>query len=226
MDNFLELEKKCKALKKKKYLKYGAIGGGAFFAMIVSAFMLFSKTTPEPKKNIEKPKIIEKKPKPQPIKEKPKQPIKKIEHKKEHKNIVPPMMEVEFDLNKINSNALKNSHKNTHKKTEPKPKKETPKKQIKKEEKKSNTMISSETITFNKALYLAKSAFNKHNYQESIKWCKIASNLNNDSAEVWRLYALNLVRLNQKQKAIIVLETYLQYKDSIKIKHLLQRLKK
>jgi len=238
MDNFLELEKKCKTLRKKQFLKYGAVGGGAFFVLIASLLLFKSPKTNEnnkkhtnnhkTEKNITK-KIEHNKQKVEQIKK-----IEKVEkkstpktikkEKSKQKTIVPPMLEVEFDLNKIGNNNLKQTKtKKSH--TSQQKKQHTKSKTQQKKETHKN-IISSETITFNKALYLAKNAFNKHNYQESIKWCKIASNLNNDSAEVWRLYALNLVRLNQKDKAIVVLETYLKYKKSIKIKHLLQRLKK
>ena len=209
MNDFLDLEKRCKKLQKKRMIKYLSIAGGVIILLITIPILFKDKPKPQPQK-IEKPKITH----PKPVK------------KETKKTIVPPMMEVEFDLNKIKDVNIeeKKKQKKPHHKKEVKPK-HTTKKEIKKETKKTGLIVE-EKITFDKALYLATNAFNKHNYQESIKWCKIASKLNNDNPEIWRLYALNLVRLGQKDKAIIVLQTYLKYKKSIKIQHLLKRLQK
>ena len=224
MNDFLDLEKKCKTLRKKRILKYS---GGAVGVVVMSVMAMMFLKTPTTQKTIEKPKKIEKNVTKAVVKKVEKKPEKILPKPKP--TVVPPMMEVEFDLNKIDSKNIekklnKKHHKTNHKNTNHKKHKVEHKKTIHKKETK-NTLIN-ETITFDKALYLAKDAFNKHKYNESIKWCKIASKLNNDSAEIWRLYALNLVRLHKKDKAILVLRTYLKYKQSIKIKHLLKRLEK
>lgn len=104
-----------------------------------------------------------------------------------------------------------------------------PKKVIKKEQNKTIikeklSILQSEALTFTKALKLAQLYYNNGDYQNSIKWCKLASKIDNNDERIWKLYALNLEKIGQKDKAIKVLKTYLKYKNSIELKYLLQRL--
>ena len=225
MDEFLELEKKCKKLKAKKLIIY--IGLVLILTILIIGLYLFFK--PSKPKKIEKtiPKKIEKKVN-QKIKKTPKEinktikiikpKIKKVEpikpQPKEHKEIKIikkptkiPQWKVEFNLDEINLT--------------------TPKPIIKKPiTQQSQKVFKTQTISFDKALKLAKFYYNNEEYQDSMKWCKIASNIDNTNEEIWKLYALNLEKLNQKQKAIEVLKTYLKYKDSIELKLILKRLEK
>jgi len=228
MNNFLELENKCKKLKRKQIIKFIII---IFVTItIILGITLSLKEKPKYKKielnNTKKEIIITKK------------------HKVQKDNIVPPMMEIQFDLNKIKDMSnIKNKDKKeiTHNKkienksTKNKSTKNKEKNKEKKEithnkkienKQKNKILVEQKTITFEKALNIAKKAFHKHNYQKSMKWCKIASKLDNEKAEIWKLYALNLLKLNQKDKAIIVLKTYLKYKKSTEIENLLKRLEK
>jgi len=207
MNEFFELEKKCKQLKRKKFIKYFSIF--LIFAILIGIVIYFI-TKPSTKPQPTKPKVIVK------IKEKN---ITKIVVKKVkvfiEKNITKPTppaptLDVDIDLNKIKE--INNS--------KPKIKQKTNTQPIKKQ----TSVIQNETITFHKALTLAKKYYENGDYQSSIKWCKLASKIDNNDERVWKLYALNLEKTGQKEKAIKVLKTYLKYKNSLELKYLLQRL--
>ena len=224
MDEFLELEKKCKKLQAKKIIKY-------FMLLIIVSLSigLYLFMQPKPKsykahketiikvkskpikKDINKTihKVIEiKKEEPKKVKEVNKTIIKKVV-----KPIKIPEWNIEFKLDEIN---ITTKVKTNTKIKEIKPKIIEKPKQI----------FKTQTITFDKALKLATFYYNNDDYESSIKWCKIASNIDNSNEEIWKLYALNLEKLNQKQKAIKVLKTYLKYKESPELQFILQRLEK
>jgi len=202
MNDFFELEKKCKQIKRKKIIKIFLYFLGMIFVLICG--MLFNYLNkPEPKPKIKKtqpqPKVIKPIQKPKPTK------VIKKEIKTEIKEKT---LDIEVDLNNIKQPIIKPKVIKPIQK--PKPKK----------------IIQEETISFKKALKLAKLYYNNGNYQNSIKWCKIASKLDNTNEKVWKLYALNLEKIGQKKKAIKVIKTYLQYRDSLDLKYLLKRLEK
>ena len=87
-------------------------------------------------------------------------------------------------------------------------------------------LIKTKNLTFDEALNSANLYYQNGNYKETIKWCKIASSLNNENEEVWKLYSLSLERLGNREKAIKVLKTYLKYKNSTELKLILERLEK
>jgi len=86
--------------------------------------------------------------------------------------------------------------------------------------------LKTKNLTFDEALNSANLYYKNGNYTETIKWCKIASSLNNENEEVWKLYSLSLERLGNRTKAIKVLKTYLKYKKSTELKLILERLEK
>ena len=247
MDNFFTLEKKCKQLRKKKLLK--VIGYifiiiliviGGFFAYQYFNTKNHSKkieTNIKPKitkiiskKDINKTKIIQPKPtqkkdinntkiKTKIIstkKEVNKTKTMQSKQKKEIKKV--PILEVKIDFNKIIEPK--------EKKLPLKPVKNTikQKKEIKKL--KPKKIIKNEDISFEKAFKLATLYYNNGDYQNSMKWCKMASKIDSQNPAIWKLYALNLDKIGQTKKAIEVLQTYLKYKDSLELRYLLQRLKK
>jgi len=240
MYDFFELEKKCKQLKRKKIIKITSIFSIIILFLILSFFIFqyFTqskqihkqpqhikqhKITPPISKKIEHNTTIEKKPihihkktlKPM-IKEKK---VNKITIKKT------PMLNIQIDLNSIKElNITKKTTNKTNKIEKPKKIKEN--KKIEKPIIQHKNILQNETISFDKAIKLAELYYNNADYQNSIKWCKIASKIDNSDAKVWKLYALNLEKIGQKQKAIKVLKTYLEYKDSLDLKYLLQRLEK
>ena len=157
-------------------------------------------------------KIIVEKKEQTPIKTKPKEELKqeKVEkNKKDIKKIVKkiPVLSLQIDMNNLNS-----SNSTT--------------KQSKPLTQGCVTSIKTEEIKFDKALDLAQLYFDTKDYENSIKWCKIASKLNNKDERVWKLYALNLDRIGDTEKAIHILKTYLKYKNSLDLQYLLQRLEK
>ena len=213
MNDFYELEKKCKKLQQKQLVKYILISLLFFIIVGLFAFIAFFE-----KKEDVSHKVIQPKPKVKVIiKEKniTKVVVKKVYIEKnvtKPKEIKAPVLNLDIDLNNIkNIKDTENNQKN--KKVD---------KKIEKPVKKS--IIQDETITFEKALTLAKNYYENGDYKNSIKWCKLASKIDNNDERVWKLYALNLEKTGQKQKAIKVLKTYLKYKDSLDLKYLLQRL--
>ena len=245
MNEFFELEKKCKKLKRKKFIKNLFL---TFITLIIlcGGYYLFTLFNTKPlqkskpiitlhKKVIEqnitkKIKIKQNITKEQNITKKiviPKKVIKKEELnvtkcqiiikkqiEKTPKKVPVPVIDIDINFSNI---------KNIENKTQPKQKKIVEKKvEVVKEKKKS--LIKDETITFKKAYILAKSYYDSEDYVSSMKWCKIASKINNKDERIWELYALNLENTNQKEKAIKVLKTYLKYKKSLRLKYLLQRL--
>jgi len=207
MNDFFELEKKCKQLKLKKLFKYLSIFISIIITFLGILWIYNNYKNIKPQQNIQKPKII--------IKEKN---ITKIVVKKIYieKNITKPIPKAPtLDLN-IDLQNIKEIKPKTPQKPEKKP---IQTKQIVKK-----SIIQNETLTFEKALTLAKKYYENEDYQSSIKWCKLASKIDNNDERVWKLYALNLEKTGQRQKAIKVLKTYLKYKNSIELKYLLQRL--
>jgi len=92
--------------------------------------------------------------------------------------------------------------------------------------KKESLSLKTKVLTFEKAKNSALLYYKNGNYKETIKWCKIASALNNENEEIWKLYSLSLERMGNTKKAIKVLKTYLKYKDSTELKLILERLEK
>ena len=264
MNDFFELERKCKKLQQKRLFKYFIIIFVFLIFIGVYFYIQYTQKTPlhtpiikkeVPKikennitktnkkidnvKKIENKKISKKKkenntsniqkiisPK---IKEKnitktekkidnPQKPKKEknitiqkiIKEKNITKPIIQPVLKLKIDFNNIQ--PLKDN-----KTIIQKPKPQT---QIKNK----TSILQNETITFNKALTLAKKYYENADYENSIKWCKLASKIDNNDERIWKLYALNLEKTNQKEKAIKVLKTYLKYKNSLDLKYLLQRL--
>jgi len=209
MPDFYELERKYKKLQAKKILKILLLVlFGVFILGLIVGFMkyqpkLFNSQPP-------KTKVI--------IKEKN---ITKVVVKKIYveKNITKPEQNLSID---IDFNDIKN--------IKPKPKKISPKiKHIIKKQPHTKTTIvdvKSEVITFKKAMVLANEYYDIGEYQNSIKWCKIAAKIDNENEKVWKLYALNLYKIGNTQKAIEILKTYLKYRDSQELRYLLQRFEK
>jgi len=228
MSDFFELERKCKQLKRKKLIKYSSIF--LLFIILIGVAIYFI-TKPQPLKSLHTTKIT---PKPQPTNPtKPTKPkvIVKIKEKNITKVVVkkvkvfieknitkptPPAPTLSLDINLTKIQKIDNPKQKA--KAELKTKK-TNTQPIKKQ----TSILQNETITFNKALTLAKKYYENADYENSIKWCKLASKIDNNDERVWKLYALNLEKTGQKEKAIKLLKTYLKYKNSLELKYLLQR---
>ena len=131
---------------------------------------------------------------------------------KKMKNVVSPMLYIDIDLDNIPSSTSNTSNTSTIKSTI---KQDTQPK-----------LLQTQNITFKKAIKLTQLYYNNSDYKNSIKWAKIASNINNEDERVWKYYALSLEQLGQKEQAIYILKTYLKYKNSIELKYILQRLEK
>ena len=264
MNEFIELEKRCKKLKRKTLLKnlflalivIIVLSGGYFLFNVLSNYDE-SKASHHSKHNISNPKkqiennksnkIVIHKEVIKKTQEKtqiiPKKHLSKVIIKKEEnstpkvivkenitqckviietKDIVEPTLKLDINFSNIDNNVDKPQSKEIKKKTQQQKQKKVVTTSTQTKTKKS--IIQDETITFDKAYILAKSYYDSEDYVTSMKWCKIAAQLNNSDERVWELYALNLENTNQKEKAIQVLKTYLKYKDSLRLKYLLQRL--
>ena len=246
MINFYELEKRCKKLQQKRLKKRILIVSLLVVVVAMISWLFINPTNKhqekkevkkEHKKVIKKAEKIEKKikkEKSEKVKkikkiEKPKQ-VKKEENKTINKTIKQeiPLITYTLNLNNIKEvnlstkQVLKRKEDNqTVTKEEKNPIKTT---DTKKEDYK--LLIKTKNLTFDEALNSANLYYKNGNYKETIKWCKIASSLNNENEEVWKLYSLSLERLGNREKAIKVLKTYLKYKNSTELKLILERLEK
>ncbi len=216
MVDFFELEKKCKKIKNKKLLKiivvltFLSLLIGAFFVLNTTSKQKNIKTTSTTIQNKKQTKIQTKK-QTKTNKELIKAPVKS------HTKTKPltPTIGVNIDFSsiptKIETKKQKTSQTNqSSKKTKNIP--NQPK------------LIISNSTSFEYAFNLAQNYYKQKNYKQSILWCKRASAIDNTNEKLWKLYALNLLAMGQKQKAIKVLKTYLKYKNSIDIQYLLQRI--
>jgi len=242
MDNFFILEKKCKKLQQKKFLKIIGVSGVIIGVLVSGYYFFIPKNTTKPHKIV---KNTQKHSKPTP--QKAKQPIPKS-HKPTNlttSQVKPQKIEKKIEKPKENISKTKKTPKiqKPQKIEKPKVKKDIPildidvdldsipsstnttKKPIIKQTIK-KPILKTENITFTKAIKLAKLYYNNGDYQNSIKWAKIASSIDNDDERVWKYYALSLEKLGKKAKAIYILKTYLKYKNSIELKYILQRLEK
>jgi tetratricopeptide (TPR) repeat protein len=126
----------------------------------------------------------------------------------------PSLQKLDIDFDKIESKeSVENS------------KKEVKKEEVVEQNKKRDSKILQTTpVSFEKAMKLIVLYYENGDYENSMKWCKIASKIDNYNENVWYYYALNLEKVGKKEKAIQVLTTYLKYQNSKKIRFLLQRL--
>ena len=217
MVDFFELEKRCKKIRQKKIFKIVVI---IFFVIIAVSLICVNTLTPKKiDKNTSYPKATAKIDKNTSYPKATAKIDKNTSHPKAiakiDKNISRPIpiLKIDIDFNNIPTTSSSIP----------------PKKVIKKEQNKTIikeklSILQSEALTFTKALKLAQLYYNNGDYQNSIKWCKLASKIDNNDERIWKLYALNLEKIGQKDKAIKVLKTYLKYKNSIELKYLLQRL--
>jgi len=215
MIDFFELEKKCKAKKRKKLIKY------IFFIvlfLILLGIIFYNFSLKEKSIKHKDIKIIKQQNhKIQDTNITKQTLVKDVNKTKEIKDInisktiknIEPNLTIEIDFNNI-INIKQKEIKN-------KPIKKTVKKQ-------QTSLIQDETITFDKALFKASTYYDNHQYQKSMKWCRIASKIDNTDERVWKLYALNYDKIGQKDTAIKIIKTYLEYKKSNDLEKLLKRL--
>jgi tetratricopeptide (TPR) repeat protein len=71
------------------------------------------------------------------------------------------------------------------------------------------------------AIYIAKQYYLDTDYKQAGIWAKRANQLDRNQEEAWLLYAKSVYALNNKEKAIRILNIYLQYKESSKAEFLL-----
>jgi len=220
MIDFFELEKKCKKIKNKKFVKiivvltFLSLLIGAFFVLNTTSKQKNTKTTSTTTQNKTQ------------IKSQIKSQIKKQAKTSKKLTKAPtknqtktkpltPTIGVNIDFSsiptKIETKKQKTSQTNQNSKTT---------KNIPNQPK----LIISNSTSFEYAFNLAQNYYKQKNYKQSILWCKRASAIDNTNEKLWKLYALNLLAVGQKQKAIKVLKTYLKYKNSIDIQYLLQRI--
>jgi len=275
MNEFFELEERCKKLRQKKLLKIVVPILLLLLLLIGGVFFFISSTPSSKSKDIPHKRVVsnsvkvvhhsktskqeitnkEEKKEKNSSKEKPKE-IKKVVEKSENNSSI----SVEKNVTTTKKKELNKTEKNSSLEVTKVSKIIKVKEEITKEETPipiltldinfSNLVLSTpttsitkkrvvvkrkvtkvvkhnlvDTITFKKAFSLAKTYFENGEYQDSLKWCKIASKLDNENPKIWKLYALNLEQLGDKERAIKVLETYLKHKNSIELKYILERMK-
>ncbi len=75
--------------------------------------------------------------------------------------------------------------------------------------------------SYTAAVNIASMYYKKSNYVESLKWAKKANQLDKEQERAWLLYAKSLYAQGQNEKAIKVLNFYLEYKESVGVRSLL-----
>lgn len=74
------------------------------------------------------------------------------------------------------------------------------------------------------AVYIANSFYRKGEYQETLKWSKIANQLDHYNEDSWILFAKAKNKLGHKRDAVNVLKAYLEHTPSSRIKQQLNAL--
>lgn len=75
------------------------------------------------------------------------------------------------------------------------------------------------------SLFLAKSYFNRGEYQKAEYWALQTNKIDNTIEESWLLFAHSKAKLGQKQDAIKVLNSYIRRSNSLQAKRLLEEIK-
>jgi len=76
--------------------------------------------------------------------------------------------------------------------------------------------------SYDLALKIAKSYYAQKSYDQAATWAKRANALDPQRQEAWILYAKSLDALGKRQKAIRILQAYLEFRDSAEAKKLLK----
>ena len=216
---FYELEKKCKARKKRFYLIL------IFFILIFILsltfifYLLFHKTN--------RPKIPKKTIPAKIVKEKtPKKVIKKAPKKsKQTLKFILPDIEINNSTKKENSTKqIKNSKKflpviNVKKE---KIKEKSENKKEKNTTSKKMILITNTIPSFETCINLAKRYFKEQNYQEALKWAKYANMQNKKDAASWIITAKILYAKGKKEEALRLLKIYNSYYNNKEVKHLIK----
>jgi tetratricopeptide (TPR) repeat protein len=221
MDNFFELERRCRKYHIKKWMKPVSI----LFLLVVIALVIYFSLS-DKKTDSQKIIVVEKNVTNIVVNKKiSNKVIKKEENNltnKEKDNLKKiPTLKVEFNLNKITTTKKENS---TTKKS-PKQIKEPINIELKPKEKEVETkklIITTKLSSFKKSFELMNLYFNNEDYVKAKEWAIKANKVKPYNEDVWNIYALSLYRLDEKQKAIEVLETYLKYKESQKLENTLK----
>ena len=239
MNNFFELEKKCKKYHQKRLLKLWLLPFFILLLILVAVFYFLKnqpekkslqpQTKPQTKKIQIKKTIIHKN---KPIKKE--ENITKTEPKPQPKKLIQPPKETIPTLKaKIDLDMIDFSENKKHfsdKKEENITKQHTKiveinkTKPLKKEKTKSGLIITKEFPSFETSFKLMNLYYKDEDYAKAKEWAIKASKVKPKDEEVWRIYALSLYKLNNKNKAIKVLKTYLQYQESEKIKETLKQI--
>ena len=77
--------------------------------------------------------------------------------------------------------------------------------------------------SYDLAIKIAQSYYEKGAYAQAMEWAKRANKLNRQKEEAWILYAKTLYKLGKKEKAKQLLKIFLEYKDSQEAKQLLKK---
>ncbi len=224
-NRFEELEKKCKRLRYKTFIKYTLF---LIFFVSLMLLILFTIQTKKSKHIPAKHQILKQ------------HKIIKNQTKKSKKLIE---LNLELNMSKIDitkkSKHIPAKHKIAKKQSKKLKKDSNISVIVKKIPKKSNfiihfTPVSQEIVllknynsvqNYNNAIKLAIYYFNLKEYEKAIYYAKIASKLKADKSISWIIYAKSKYKLNQRQDAIGALETYLNYFYSKDADMLLQKYK-
>ena len=213
---FYELENICK--KRRKFFILIFI----FILLIILLigtilFFVFSKYYFKKKENYSKTQIISKVHKKNKLEkiEKKEKKIKIIKKKNINKDIKY-LPIIDLNIKEINITTTK--------------KEKLLKKQIKKnkqinKENNSSIIIKTNTLpSFNTCIELSRKYFKKNNYEEALKWAKLANLQNKKNPISWIMAAESLYKLGKKEEAIKLLKIYNSYYNNKKINELLKEL--
>ena len=74
------------------------------------------------------------------------------------------------------------------------------------------------------ALRIAKSYYDKGDFQKALRWAKRANKIDRDKEEAWILYAKSLDALGKREEAKKILRIFLEYKESKPAKEMLREM--
>ena len=214
---FYELERECKARKKKVFVVIIIVIILAIISLGLFLYFYFNKSQiKQPHKIAPKSIIkIDKKAKKIEIAKKSEtNKTKVVAQKSKQIETLKPI--IDLDINDKKSQKIEVNKSDETKIIKPQPKPEKPKVVLKVQE----------LPSFDTCIILAKNYYKNEDYQNALKWAKNANMQNKERKISWIIVSKSLYKLNQKQKALKVLQTYYNYTKDKEVLEVIKRIEK